>query len=217
MWGFLLGHSLIMIQYKVTALFGILIFILYICDIKFIIMEALLALTLFGSIIWFWMSVLVFLIICFISEIEENGFLAFGTLVLIIIAYNVWGDIKAILPLFSFVTVSIYLVIGLVFSILRTFFMGRTLGKKIKNLIKSNEELRIANPRYAYDDGTSIKGLRKPFIDDLKGNVFRWWFMWPVSMITWLITDLIKDMWDYVYSKIKNFYNYLLELGIKSV
>ena len=41
--------------------------------------------------------------------------------------------------------------------------------------------------------------------------------MWPISLINWLISDLIADVWDYVYSKLSGFYNYVVELGIKSV
>ena len=46
------------------------------------------ALTLFGSAIWFWLTVAVFLVICFVSDINENGFYAFGTLAVLTLTYS---------------------------------------------------------------------------------------------------------------------------------
>ena len=172
-------------------------------------MGALLALTLFGSVIWFWVSVLIFLFIVFASDINENGFYAFGSLIIISAVYYFWGDVKPILPIISLLNISIYLGIGLVFSTLRTFFAGRELGKLIK-------DLPITNEKNKYDSDTK-EYQKERFVNRLKGNVFRWWFMWPISLINWLISDLIADIWDYVYSKLSGFYNYVVELGIKSV
>jgi len=175
-------------------------------------MEALLALTLFGSVIWFWISVVVFLIICFSSDVEENGFFAFGSLIIVSVLYYFWGDIKILLPMFTLVNIAVYLGVGLLFSTFRTFFAGRELGKEIKDLPKTKADaLKISH------SSNSQEYQKERFIDDLKGNVFRWWFMWPVSLITWLVTDLVKEVWDWSYSKVKNFYNYILDLGIKSV
>lgn len=171
-------------------------------------MEALLALTLFGSVIGFWISVVVFLFICFLSDINESGYFAFGSLIIVSVLYYFWGDIKTLLPMFTLVNISIYLGIGLLFSAFRTFFAGRELGKEIKDLpIDKKSGERYDNQEYR----------KEQFVKELKGNVFRWWFMWPISLITWLITDLVKEVWDWTYSKIKNFYNYILDLGIKSV
>lgn len=169
--------------------------------------EFLAALTLFGSVWYFWISVVILFVLFFVSEADENGFLALGSLIAVTILYYFWGDIKTILPLFSFINISIYLLLGLTFSTLRTFFAGRELGKRIKNLPeKDNGGMYSANQEYQ----------KKEFIDKLKGNVFRWWFMWPISLISWLVTDLVKEIWDYVYSKLSGFYNYIVELGIKS-
>ena len=171
-------------------------------------METLFTLTLFGSVIWFWISALIFLIICFVSDITENGFLSFVFLIITAILYHFWGDVKSFLEFITFLNISIYLGIGLLFSALRTFFAGRTLGKKIKTLPEKS-------PDKYY--GTTKDSVKENFINELKGNVFRWWFMWPINLINWLITDLIKDVWNFTYSKIKGFYNYVLELGIKSI
>jgi len=173
-------------------------------------MEALLTLTLFGSVIWFWISAIIFLFICFASDINENGFVAFAFLVVVAILYHFWGDIKSILTFLTFVNISIYLVIGLMFSAFRTFFAGRTLGKLIKDLPGNKDK-----PTSYY--GSTKESEKAIFIDKLKGNIFRWWFMWPISLITWLVTDLFKDAWNFIYSKLKVFYNYILDLGIKSV
>jgi len=167
-------------------------------------MEALFTLTLFGSVIWFWISIILFIGFCFISEKTENGVIAFVCLIIFAILYHFLGDVKAILAFLTLINISIYLVSGLIYSAIKTFFAGRELGKDLKGLPTTG----------GYDSQAYVKSQ---FIEKLKGNVFRWWFMWPISLINWLLTDLIGDIWSYVYDKIKNFYNYILELGINSI
>jgi len=157
------------------------------------------ALTLFGSVTWFWISVALLLIIFFVSDLNENGFYAFGSLVIVSILYYFWGDIKLILPLFTFVNISIYLGVGFVFSSLRVFFAARSKMVEIKNYPNSADR------------------LKQEFKNDLQGNVSRWLFMWPISLINWVLTDLLKDFWNYIYSKIGGYYNYIVDLGFKSI
>lgn len=175
-------------------------------------METLVGLTLFGSVIWFWISIIIFLTICFISEVEENGFFAFGTLVLLGVAYYFKGRVDPLIEVINLQNILFYLGIGLGFSIIRTFFAGRNLGHKIKDLPKTRADIKGQSHIY---DSQDIQKER--FIDELKGNIFRWWFMWPISLITWAVTDIVKEVYDFIYSKMKGFYNWVVELGIKSV
>lgn len=175
-------------------------------------METLLTLTLFGSVVWFWIVVITFLVICFASDINENGFFAFGTLVILVVLFYFKGNVDPLLKFFSLANILSYLGLGLVFSALRTFFAGRTLGKRIKDLPKTRKDMNGQSHIFQNQEYE-----KKYFIDELKGNVFRWWFMWPVSLITWLVTDLIKDLWDFIYGKLKSFYAWIVELGVNSV
>jgi hypothetical protein len=171
-------------------------------------MGSLLTVTLFGSVIWTVVSVVLFLTILFASDIEENGIYAFVSLIVFGVIYYFWGTFEPLLIFLSWKMLSLYFVVGLIYSIVRTFFEGRTLGEDIKDL--PDEKPNV----YSYNNKESQKNI---FFDELKGNVFRWWFMWPISLINWAVTDLIADIWDYLYSKMKKFYNLILELGIKSV
>jgi hypothetical protein len=47
---------------------------------------------------------------------------------------------------------------------------------------------------------------------DLKGHVFRWWFLFPVSMITWFFGSVLKDVYDLIYSKLGGLYEKVLNL-----
>lgn len=176
-------------------------------------MEALMGLTLFGSWIWFWVSIAVFIIICFVSDVNENGFLAFATLILLAVGYYFKGQIDPLLQVLTLQNILIYLGVGLGFSILRTFFAGRTLGHRINEQVKEWQESKLSEKTIEEKKEYS----KKAFLDDLKGNVFRWWFMWPISMITWAVTDIVKDVYDFIYSRMKGFYNSIVELGMKTV
>lgn len=159
-------------------------------------------LTLFGSVIWFWISVALFLTICFASDINKNGFYAFGTLVVFVILFNFWGNIE---PIVSFLTVKnifIYLGIGFLVATLRTFVATKKLKKEIK-------DLPIEKPnQYPY---TTKQEAKNEFIKELEGNVSRWWFMWPISSISFLV----NDGWKFAYSKIKGYFKFIVELGLK--
>lgn len=173
-------------------------------------MEGLLLLTLFGSVVWFWISVLIFLIICFASDLKENGYYAFGSLVVVSVVYYFYGDIKALLQFLTLTNISIYFGIGIVVAILKTFFAGRKLNKKLKTLpIERDKNVS------KYDQLTKAEA-KAEFVEKLESNVTRWWFMWPVSLINWLITDLIKDLSHFIYSRFRKFFEFILDLGIKS-
>ena len=46
-------------------------------------------------------------------------------------------------------------------------------------------------------------------------KVFRWWFLWPISLINWAISDLIKQLYNFVYDKLVHFYDEVFNLGLK--
>ena len=172
-------------------------------------MELLTALLLFGgSIFWTIAIGVVFLIICFASDIEKNGFYAFGSFILLIVTYYLWGDIKTFLSFFTWINITGYLGIGLLYSFLRTFIEGRKLGKRMLKLPHKKEGEHVHYTKESEKD---------EYIQDLKGNVFRWWFLWPISLINWILTDIIKDLWDFLYQNIRKIYNRILDIGIKTI
>ena len=178
-------------------------------------MGSLLTLTLFGSSILFWISAVVFLIMCFVAESEENGFIATLTLIVIGVLYHFWGDIKPILGFLTVLNISVYLAIGFFLSVIRTFVEGRKLKKRIKDLPVNDKMGAIISGRDYY--GSTQEGETRNFKNELSGNVARWFLMWPISMTNWMLRNIVKEVWDFVYFKLKNFYNYILELGMKSV
>jgi hypothetical protein len=162
-------------------------------------MDYLLTLTLFGSVIWFWVSVLIFLTICFASDINKNGYYAFGSLVIVSVVYYFYGDIKAILQFLTLTNILIYLGIGFIIASFRTLFASK---KLIKNLPEEKPK------DYPY---TTKKDAKDDFVKELEGNVTRWWFMWPISSISFLINDVRK----FLYSLFKKYFEFILELGLK--
>jgi hypothetical protein len=172
-------------------------------------MNTLLALTLFGSVVWFWIITSVFVIICFASDLNKNGYYAFAAFIVLIAAFNFWGDVKAILGFITWTNVGIYLALGLIYATVKTFFAGRKLKEKIKDLPEDRKKDSVYT--------NTQKEEKKHFISKLESNVTRWWLMWWVSLINWMFTDLFKDFFHLVYSKFRRFFEYVLELGMSSV
>ena len=148
---------------------------------------SLLSFAIFGS--WVWAAIFagILLILLFTSEALEQGFIALVSFVVFLLINHFWGNI----PVFSYLTwvnIGVYLGLGFVFSIFRVFFYGRKQAK-------TNSKPNLAN---------------------LGGNVCRWWFLWPVSALVWILSYLAKTLWDFIYQLLGHGFEYILELGFRS-
>jgi hypothetical protein len=100
-------------------------------------LELLQSFTLFGSIIWFYVSVLALIWLLFYSDIEEQGFGAFFSFLIFIVVTYFWGNFN-ILSYFSWGLIGSYLGIGLLYSFIKTYFFARKNGEKGRRYIKEN-------------------------------------------------------------------------------
>lgn len=138
-------------------------------------MENLLNFTLFGSGIALGIMLVILFIALIVSDLNESGYWAFA-LVLIAIGLNYFWGTFPILSFISIKMVLMYLFIGFLFSLIRTYFVGKKLSEDEKKYFK------------------------------LKEHVFRWWLMFPISALTWIFGDLLKDVYNFVYSKLDRLY-----------
>ena len=150
---------------------------------------------LFGSISWLIVAMTAVFFLLFYSERTENGFVAFFAVAVFVVVSFFWGNYD-ILAIFTVWSVSSYLVTGFVFSVIRTYFYGR---KKLD-----------------YDNEAYLEREIRSRKNELKEHVFRWWFLWPVSMVNWFFSDLLKDVWDWIYAKSYKLFNYILDMGLNS-
>lgn len=138
-------------------------------------MDALLGLTLFGSGILFALFALLFLLALITADLSEMG--THATIAAIIffgLAYF-WGS-PEIFDIFTIRNALLYVFIGFLFSLLRTYFKGK--------------ELSAENKKYFH----------------LKDHVFRWWFLWPICAINWIFGRLLGDLFDFLYTKLNKVY-----------
>ena len=175
--------------------------------------------TLFGSAIIFWIITAALVILFFTAERSEDGVIAFvSVLVFLILIYvvgspNLWSGFKSI----NIFNILIYLGIGLIYSIIRTYFFGKKEFKKFdesfnnsypSNFDKSDIDIKLIRIDRLYQAKRMLMG-------ELKGHVFRWLFLFPVSLINWVISDLLTDLFDWFYSKMGKAFNYIAMLGFK--
>lgn len=141
-------------------------------------METLLNFTLFGSVIAFYISLIILFFLFIFSEREESLKVAIGAFLIFSMLNYFWGN----LPLLEILTVKnigIYISIGFIFAIIRTYFKGRELNEKD----------------------------RKRF--NLKEAIFRWWFLFPISSINWIFSKILKDFYNFIYSKFQKFFEFV--------
>ena len=141
-------------------------------------MENITFFTLFSSSIIFGFMVIMLAIALIVSDIKENGFIAFLALVTASFLNYFWGTF----PLTEFITIKntlIYLFLGFLFSLLKTYIIGKKLTKTQKQSF------------------------------DLKSHVFRWIALFPICLITWLFGDLLESIYNVIYSKLSVIYETL--------
>lgn len=133
--------------------------------------------TIFGSVVWFYIITITLLIGLFIAESEEIGWVGF-IIFLGYIILDYYSDKNYNLGMiFTWQNVLIYLSLGVVFSLIRTYFKGKELSE--------DEKKRF----------------------ELKEHVFRWIFMFPISLLNWLVFKvLFKDIFNYLYKKAESTY-----------
>ena len=145
---------------------------------KQFIMAELACYTLFGSVSLFFVffGLLIFALI--LADLNENGYYATVSFAIFIGLIYFWGEI-VVLSIFTVKNVLMYVFVGFLFSLVRTYFKGKELNKKDKSY---KETFR------------------------LKDNVFRWWFLFPISAINWIFGHLLRDLYNWVYSKVEKIY-----------
>lgn len=158
---------------------------------------------LWGSALYFWGATLLFIFILFVSEVKEDGLIG-------LIAFAVFVGITKffstfdILSIITLKLILLYLGIGLGHSLLRTYLYGRKRGVEKKGKTFSDSYPTEKH----FDDDTVSK---------LKENVFRWWFLFPVSLLTWIFSDLLSDIYTFLYNRLKTVFVGILNAGQNSV
>jgi hypothetical protein len=149
----------------------------------------LLTLTIFGSFIWFAILTFILIIAFFVSEKEELGYIATIAVIVYLLLNRFFGNVP-ILQFITWTNVLSYLGLGFVYTVIRTYFYGR----------------------YAKENGYSLNTLKS----DLSGNVFRWWFLFPISFIYWMVSDFIAQAWDVIYDLLSNGFEKIFTAGFNS-
>ena len=136
------------------------------------------AFTLFGNAILFGLALLTLFIVLVIADLSESGTTATISVLIFLGLNYFWGNFD-VLTIISIRNVGVYLFLGFLFSLIRTYFKGK--------------ELSVEQKKYF----------------DLKDHVFRWWFLFPICLINWVFGSLLKDMFDAIYMKIGKVYSNL--------
>jgi len=147
-------------------------------------MSLLLGFTLFGSSWILALSLLIFIILLFVSDLSDSGSSAFAVTLVFLAVNYLWGNLP-VLHVFTWKNIIGYVLIGFIFSLIRTYFKG----KELSTTEKSDFDLRFA--------------------------VFRWWFLWPVSCLNWVFGKLFMDAYEFIYGKIENLFVMLFNAGNK--
>ena len=157
------------------------------------------SLLLFGSFGVFIASCVILFIVFILAEAFESGYPATIAVIVFVIANYVWGNF-AWLVIFTPTNIVGYILVGFLFSIIRTYFKGREFNIQ-----------KAAVPERDKEGYRNRQGQLKEHFE-LKEHVFRWIFLWPASLLVWVFGSILVDLWDFLYAKISKMYEYIFNL-----
>lgn len=138
-------------------------------------MSDFLTFTLFGSNLLFAAAIAIIIIAIIFSQAKEQGWYALVAVASGLLINQFWGDFP-IAEYISWPKIGLYIVVGFVYSVIRTWAKGKKLSAEEKKTFK------------------------------LQDHVYRWWLMWPTSLLVWSLKDLIKSIYDLIYAKLSKMY-----------
>ncbi len=170
-------------------------------------LETFLSIALFGSFLWWSITTAVLLIIFFTSEVKENGYVAFFFAAAYLTVFYFWGN-KDLGVFLDWKYLLSYFGIGLVYAIIRTLILGNKKKNKIQETINNDSFIKTKQEAINYKKRKGEKHRR-----ELSGNISRWWFMWPISLIVWVLSDLFSDLWHWLYKNLRKIFESIFNLG----
>lgn len=99
--------------------------------------EFLQSFTLFGSFIGFWFCVAALIFCFFWADNEEQGYGALASFIVFLLLTHFWSNYQFI-DYINYKQVLLYLIIGFIYSFIKTFFYARKHGEVGKKYLKDN-------------------------------------------------------------------------------
>jgi len=118
----------------------------------------------------------------FFYSCSHSFFLSFGVFAFLM---HRFGD-PSVFDLFTLRNITIYLLIGFVYGLIRSAHLGRTAAIDFKN-----KEILDQLKREEFRESSWLKIKNK-----LKGNFLRWWTLWFISGPIWMTSKFFSLMWD---------------------
>jgi len=171
--------------------------------------EAFLSIALFGSFVWWSIITAVLLIILFVSEVNENGYVAFGFVVAYLTLFYFKGN-QDLGVFLDWNYLLIYLSVGIIYSVIRTLNLGLKKKKEVQEHINNSESYWIKTKKDAIK---YKKQQHQELLKKLAANVSRWWFMWPISLIVWTLSDLMSDFWNWLWKIFRSVFEAIFNFG----
>ena len=157
---------------------------------------------LFGSVIAFYTLVFITLYIILLSERAESSWSIFISIVIFlgIIHFGTSYKLNTIkfdwyLLLYAFY----YIVIGILYSLLKTYLTGIELTKKDKEHKKN-----YTNINHVYSEKDKF---------NLKDHIYRWILYWWVSLINLVLGKLLYQAYEYLHKKVEKLYTYIWNMS----
>jgi len=164
--------------------------------------DQIMALTLWGSAGWAIAFGVAFVIVTLISDYNENGWAITGSFGVLLVLFAIWGStpLWVLFPLLSWKFIGLYLILGLGFAAIKTYSYAKKYAKENYS---------------SYERSDSQDQLYLEIKSKLRGNVFRWWFAWPISMLRWIFADLIVDLYEFIWPRIRVIFESIATVGVK--
>lgn len=156
----------------------------------YMLLESLLGIALFGSFLWFLLLVAAMIILLVSFEANESGTGATLSFIGFLALCHFGGALKELTQYFSWGLLGAYLTVGFIYALIRFYGWGRKFRE------------------------TDQKNRRLPSFEEKRNNALRWWLNWPASIIWWTMSDLLRFIWNKIYSIASKTFDVVFNAGV---
>ena len=168
---------------------------------------------LFGSATWFWVSFVALAILFTISEWKESGVIAAVGFAAFIGVHWHQGT-TTLSQIFTWQNILIYIGIGIVYALIRSFFSARKKRAEYQSLLERDSELE-KNSKGQNKYNNNAEDQLQRWLDDLKMDAIRWISIWPISIPLWFLQDMLAEIFSWLYDKMAIVFRKVFEAGLK--
>lgn len=171
------------------------------------IFASLAAITFFGiSLPLFVLGVITFILLSVVSYTEDffSGMTAWAVILIVLMFFagNEPFSWHAIFSLETFFEVASWFVFGAAWFLFKWMMLSKK--KKEEFEVALEKETKYNNEPLTHEEKKKLASKYIPLVKNHKERIFTWILLWPLSIISYVLGDLVRDLLEWIVKRLGN-------------